>query len=264
MNTLNTNIDTTKSKEQLDAALIEALDHSNQKLCEALFNQGKIDNQNIKKLVQLQEANIKRDIKVDIRELIINQKYIKRSELIFYLRKAWLNNRLWEQLFISWKLSLEELWKVIICQILERKKWNNISFWDTVILKTKISKDELIEFMNNNWVKLNKVELEHLELVNELKEKEKERKDRKKFIELKHKQEYSDFEKEIIEIQIGAVNQNNEQESIFWGIDLPDFHEKVKIQQEIKENKEFDINEITVDDLTKENKFRHDYVSYRD
>jgi len=284
MNKIDTDINTTEGKEQINTDLIKVLDDSNKKLCKVLFELWKIDNQTLKKLIHAQQKYNEKGLIVDIRELIINPKIIeKRSQLNFYLRKAKLKNRLWELLQNHWILTEEKLWEVIKYQILEKQKWNSITFWEAVIEKGYMTLEELTEFLKNNHFKLNKSEQDLQE--------DKDDKVRNILQEKKEiVQESTEIEENTITFIDYLVNKNLVprfsidsildwkdmsdidlwkeliRRKLIWESEFSDaMHEShweiyitsnIPFQEEVTEDEE-------LEQLWKNNIFKHDYISYR-
>lgn len=147
------------------------IENTKLKIWEVFLKFWKITEAQLNKLLEIQAKNREKWINMDLWDMIIRAWFIKRSELMFYLRYTNSKLKIGEELYINKLINSEQLDEAIKTHFLEKSKWSKVTFWDILIQKWYITMDEFINFLNQKKYKLNKNESEYLEWKKESKNK---------------------------------------------------------------------------------------------
>lgn len=92
-------------------------------------------------------------------DYLVYKGYINREELIDKLQKYNIKLRIWELLFLAWKLTSVQLNKALMefyksknDFYVENHRALDISFWDFLVENKYISRDVLISILSKNWI----------------------------------------------------------------------------------------------------------------
>ncbi len=144
-------------------AVTQNVENTKLKIWEVFLKFWKINEAQLNKLLEIQAKNREKWINMDIWDMIIRAWFIKRSELLFYLRYTKSKLKIWEELYINKLINNEQLDDAIKTHFLEKSKWSKVTFWDILIQKWYITMDEFIKFLNQKRYRLNKNETEYLD-----------------------------------------------------------------------------------------------------